>query len=381
MHVMFIPSWYGNKRNPVHGSFFKEQALALQESGIKVTVAYNEIWPLTLIFKVKEKIGLVSNIEDGLKTYRYKNFNYLPKNSNMFYIFNKRMERLYKEIVKREGKIDLIHCHSSFWGGISAAYIAKKYNIPLVITEHSSLKRAIYIKDSYKPFIKDSYLTADKLIAVGNGLKKEMEEFSLRKDIKVIHNLIPIEKFYLNDKKNSSFTFFSLAFLEGEKGMDTLIKSFSKYFKNSNYKLLIGGDGSQKEYLINLAKELEVDLQVEFLGALSRTDVAKYMSKCDCFILASKYETFGVVYIEALASGKPIIGVYNGGAEDIININNGIIVEKENIDKLGMAMINLSNNIDKYDSEKIRNECINRFSKKKIISEILDIYKEVLKGR
>lgn len=44
MHVMFIPSWYDNSRNKVHGSFFREQANKLQESGVKVTVAYNEIW-------------------------------------------------------------------------------------------------------------------------------------------------------------------------------------------------------------------------------------------------------------------------------------------------------------------------------------------------
>lgn len=56
MHVMFIPSWYDNNRNKVHGSFFREQANKLQENGVKVTVAYNEIWPLTLMGKIKEKV-------------------------------------------------------------------------------------------------------------------------------------------------------------------------------------------------------------------------------------------------------------------------------------------------------------------------------------
>jgi L-malate glycosyltransferase len=378
---MFIPSWYHNKRNPVHGSFFKEQALAIQENGVKVTVAYNEIWPLTLLFKVKEKIGLSFNIEEGLRTYRYKNFNYLPKNPKMFEIFNKRFDRLYNEIVKKEGKIDLIHCQSSFWAGISAAYISKKYNIPLIITEHSSLEKAVYIKESYKPFIKKSYLDAGVLIAVGNGLKKEMSEFSGRNDIKVIHNLIPVENFYISENRNNVFTFFSLAFLEGEKGMDVLIKSFSKYFKNSNAKLLIGGEGSQKEFLINLAKELNIDSQIEFLGALSREEVSKYMSLCDSFVLASKYETFGVVYIEALASGKPVIGTFNGGAEDIINSNNGLIVKINDIEDLGNAMTYIMNNIDLYKPEEIRKECIKRFSKTKITNEILEVYNSLLERR
>ena len=138
MHIMVVPSWYSSERNKVHGSFFKEQFIALQNSGEKVTVAYNEIWPLNLLGKIKERSGLSFCIEDGLRTYRYRQYNFLPKNPLMFKLFNRRMDILYKEIIKKEGKVDIIHAHSSLWGGISAAYIAKKYNIPLVITEHSS---------------------------------------------------------------------------------------------------------------------------------------------------------------------------------------------------------------------------------------------------
>ena len=174
---MFIPSWYSNVRNKVHGSFFKEQASELQKAGVKVTVAYNEVWPLTMIGKIHEEKGLNYNIEDGLKTYRYKNYNYIPKNALMFKVFNKRMEKLYKEIVKKEGPIDIIHAQSSLWGGISAAYISEKYNIPLVITEHSSVERGPYVKNSYVPFIRDSYKKAKKVITVGNGLKNEIQAF------------------------------------------------------------------------------------------------------------------------------------------------------------------------------------------------------------
>ena len=96
---MVIPSWYASPRNKVHGSFFKEQFKALQNSGEKISVAYNEIWPITLIGKVKEKRGLTFSIEDGLRTYRYKDYNYLPKNSLMFKSFNRRMDKLYNEDV------------------------------------------------------------------------------------------------------------------------------------------------------------------------------------------------------------------------------------------------------------------------------------------
>lgn len=380
MHIMFIPSWYSNVRNKVHGSFFKEQALELQKAGVKVTVAYNEVWPLTMLGKIHEEKGLKYNVEDGLKTYRYKNYNYIPKNPLMFKVFNKRMEKLYKEIVKKEGAIDIIHAQSSLWGGISAAYIAEKYNIPLVITEHSSVERGPYVKKSYIPFICDSYKKAQKVITVGNGLKNEIESLSGRQDIEVIGNLVDLSKFTIKKRiKNEKFIFFSLAFLEGEKGFDTLIKSFAKKFKDKEAVLYIGGDGSQRAWLEALTVENGVKDQIIFLGALSRDDVSKWMNKCDCFVLPSRYETFGVVYIEALASGRPVIGALNGGAEDIINNLNGYLIPIDDIDILAEKMIEVYDNIESYDEEKIRIDCLKRFSPKVIVNKIISVYKEVLK--
>ena len=380
MHIMFIPSWYSNVRNKVHGSFFKEQALELQKAGVKVTVAYNEVWPLTMLGKIHEEKGLKYNVEDGLKTYRYKNYNYIPKNPLMFKVFNKRMEKLYKEIVKKEGAIDIIHAQSSLWGGISAAYIAEKYNIPLVITEHSSVERGPYVKKSYIPFICDSYKKAQKVITVGNGLKNEIESLSGRQDIEVIGNLVDLSKFTIKKRiKNEKFIFFSLAFLEGEKGFDTLIKSFAKKFKDKEAVLYIGGDGSQRSWLEALTVENGVKDQIIFLGALSRYDVSKWMNKCDCFVLPSRYETFGVVYIEALASGRPVIGALNGGAEDIINNLNGYLIPIDDIDILAEKMIEVYDNIESYDEEEIRIDCLKRFSPKVIVNKIISVYKEVLK--
>lgn len=380
MHIMFIPSWYSNVRNKVHGSFFKEQASELQKAGVKVTVAYNEVWPLTMIGKIHEEKGLNYNIEDGLKTYRYKNYNYIPKNALMFKVFNKRMEKLYKEIVKKEGPIDIIHAQSSLWGGISAAYISEKYNIPLVITEHSSVERGPYVKNSYVPFIKDSYKKAKKVITVGNGLKNEIQALSGRNDIEVIGNLVDLSKFTIKKRiQNEKFIFFSLAFLEGEKGFDTLIKAFAKKFKDKEAMLYIGGDGSQRAWLEALAQENGVKKQIIFLGALSRDDVAKCMNKCDCFVLPSRYETFGVVYIEALASGRPVIGALNGGAEDIINNLNGYLVPIDDIDKLAEKMLELYKKIDSYNEEEIRSDCLKRFSPEVIVNKIISVYKEVLK--
>lgn len=382
MHIMVIPSWYASSRNKVHGSFFKEQFKALSNAGIKVTVAYNEIWPITMLGRIKENRGIEFSIEDNLKTYRYKDFNYLPKNPLMFRSFNKRMDKLYKEIVEKEGKIDIIHAHSALWGGISAQYISNKYNIPLVLTEHSSLKYARYVKESYKKYIYKAYDKADALIAVGNGLKNEMKNYT-NNDIKVIHNMVDLKKFNIDikssEKNNSEDTFnmFSCAFLEEGKGMENLIEAFYLAFKSKDAILRIGGDGSLREKLEGMIKELGMENQIFLLGALSREDVAKEMKNCKCFALASEHETFGVVYIEALASGKPVIGTYNGGADDIIKDYNGIIIEKKDVEKLKDALVKMKNEYKTYDKNEIREKTILSYSENVLVEKLKGVYKEI----
>ncbi|CAI3196589.1 MULTISPECIES: glycosyltransferase [Clostridium] len=375
MHIMVIPSWYSSKANKVHGSFFKEQFKALQNDGEKISVAYNEIWPITKFGKIKEKRKIDFQVEDNLRTYRYKDYNYFPKNPMMFRSFNKRMDKLYKEIVKKEGKVDIIHAHSCFWGGIAAAYISKKYNIPLVITEHSSLKYAKYAKDSYKQYIFDAYKEADILISVGTGLKKEISEY-VDRDILVIPNMVDLNLFYIDNNKNKKFTFFSCAFLEEGKGMGDLIKAFSMAFKGQDVILNIGGDGSTKNSLEELAKEINIDEQVNFLGALSREQVSEEMRKCDAFALPSEHETFGVVYIEALACGKPVIGANNGGAEDIIEEYNGIIANKNDVDSIKDALIEIKENYNIYNKNLIRKKVVDKYSEEVLVECIKGVYKE-----
>lgn len=382
MHIMVIPSWYASSRNKVHGSFFKEQFKALSNAGIKVTVAYNEIWPITMLGRIKENRGIEFSIEDNLKTYRYKDFNYLPKNPLMFRSFNKRMDKLYKEIVEKEGKIDIIHAHSALWGGISAQYISNKYNIPLVLTEHSSLKYARYVKEGYKKYIYKAYDKADALIAVGNGLKNEMKNYT-NNDIKVIHNMVDLKKFNLDIKlseKNNcedTFNMFSCAFLEEGKGMENLIEAFYLAFKSKDAILRIGGDGSLREKLEGMIKELGMENQIFLLGVLSREDVAQEMKNCKCFALASEHETFGVVYIEALACGKPVIGTYNGGADDIIKDYNGIIIEKKDVEKLKDALVKMKNEYKTYDKNEIREKTILSYSENVLVEKLKGVYKEI----
>jgi len=380
--VLIVPSWYPTEERPNAGIFFKEQAIALQEQGLEVVVAYPEIHSIKELKKQKFKRGFYYNIEDGLETYRIKEYNFLPKirrgSSIIYYL---KLKIIFARLIKEGKKPDIIHAHSVLWGGWAAAKISKQHNIPLIITEHSSAFVRGLIKEYQKPFIREAFDQAKKVIVVGPSLEKELEKYTEREKIILIPNIVNTSFFKPNDdiQKSNKFRFFSLAFLTYNKGFDLLLKAFAMAFKgNQEVELVIGGDGQERENLEKLAVDLGIKKQVTFLGELSREQAAMEMQKCDVFVLASRFETFGVVFIEALACGKPIIATKCGGPEMIVNENNGLLVSKDNIEELSNSMVYIKQNYIMFDKNKIVDDCINRFSKKNVSKCIINEYRKII---
>jgi L-malate glycosyltransferase len=382
MKVLIIPSWYPTKENPILGVFFKEQAKALRKFGCEVSVIYPEIRTIREV-EPKWVKGIQISEEEGLRTYRYKVYNYIPARIpfSKAFLYYQRLKRLYKESVKREGKPDVIHSHSCLWGGWAAAKIAQDEKIPLVITEHSSKLIRGLIKPYEKKEIEKTLNRADKIISVGPSLKKELEKYTT-KEIIEIPNIVNVESFKNNritrQPQPNKFSFFSLALLTRNKGMDVLIKSFTNAFKGTNVELHIGGEGDHKQELIKLTEELGMESQVHFLGALDRNQVVQHMHSCDAFVLASRFETFGVVFLEALASGKPIISTKSGGPDSIVNEKNGLLVPVDDSKELSDAMQKMVKNYSLYNPVVIQNDCQDRFSEEVIVKKILKIYNEIV---
>ncbi|WP_223249802.1 glycosyltransferase [Anoxybacillus ayderensis] len=380
--MLIVPSWYPTEEKPNSGIFFKEQAIALQEQGLEVIVAYPEIHSIKELKKQKFNRGFYYNIEDGLETYRIKEYNFLPKirrgSSIIYYL---KLRNIFARLIKEGKKPDIIHAHSVLWGGWASAKISKKYKIPLIITEHSTAFLRGLIKEYQIPFIKEAFDQAKKVIVVGPGLEQELRKYTKKEKIQLIPNIVDTSRFKPNDniKKSNKFRFFSLAFLTHKKGFDVLLKAFAKAFKgNEEVELVIGGDGEERGNLEKLTVDLGIEKQVTFLGELSREQAATEMQKCDVFVLASRFETFGVVFIEALACGKPIIATKCGGPEMIANQKNGLLVANQNIAELSNALLKIKLNYSRYRKEEIISDCYTRFSKDKVCEQIIKQYIKII---
>ncbi|MCL6587112.1 MAG: glycosyltransferase [Anoxybacillus sp.] len=383
MRVLIVPSWYPTKEKPNAGIFFKEQAIALQKQGLEVIVAYPEIHSMKELKKQKLARGFSYTVEESLETYRMKGYNFLPKirkGAGVIYYWN--LKKIFTRLVKEGKKPDIIHAHSVLWGGWAAAKISKQYNIPLVITEHSSAFVRGLIKEYQIPSIQEALAQAKKIIAVGPSLQKELGKYVDEKKITLIPNIVNTSLFKTNDviQKPDKFRFFSLAFLTYNKGFDLLLKAFAEAFKgNEEVELVIGGDGEERENLESLVVDLEIEKQVTFLGGLSREQAALEMQKCDAFVLASRFETFGVVFVEALACGKPIIATKCGGPEMIVNEKNGLLVNTEDVEELSKALMDIKAYYSRYKKEEITADCYARFSEDKVCEKIIGEYMRITK--
>lgn len=379
MKVLLLPSWYPNSDNELDGVFFKEQAEALSKRNIEVIVLSINIISLSKVNKTSLKSGLSVTIENNVKVYRYNTYNYFPRLTEMYLRYYANLiKKLVKRIVKQEGAIELVHIHSAIDAGI--AYSISKIDIPYVITEHSSKYQRNLLNSVQKKYLKNVFNNAKDIIAVGLGLKNALAEYTNKDNIKVISNPISLKMIELQKEKDRNrFRFFSLGVLTKNKGMDLLIKAFYNNIESlKQCELYIGGDGPEYINIQNLIREYNLDDNIKLLGKLDREGVASNMNNCDAFVLASRVETFGIVFLEAMIYGKPVIGTRTGGPDTFIKESNGIIVDVENIKELGDALVEMYNEVTRYNEDDIIKYCYENFNEDIICKKIINVYKTAL---
>ena len=390
INLWVIPSFYWSEDYPLRGVFFREQAEAIANIGVKTTIIYPELRTLRdfSIFKLRNfHFQRTVTSENNLIVHRKKRWNFFPTNSPSYNLGLKIWVKEVLKIAKRRiesGDIpDLIHAHCCLGAGIAAFKIFEEYDIPYLITEHStSFHESIFNNDT-TDILKKSIENSSKTFAVSSPLRNAMiSKLGLNcNSVEIMPNFIDTDFFVpdSNIKQNSgknTFRFLTISGINERKKIDRTIIAFEKLYKvNNNVELYIGGENQGKEFeLKTLVSNLGLNKSVKFIGSLSRDSVLKNMQGSNCFVLASEAETFGVVLIESMSCGIPVIATKSGGPEDIITKECGLLVEK-NVNDLFIAMEYMINNIKTYDRGAIREIVIKKFSKDIISHQYLSIYR------
>lgn len=399
MHVLIIPSWYPNQKNQVRGIFFKEQAIALSENGVKVGVIYPELIPPNELLEdfIEKKTGTTIGYEENIFTVRATERHWLPK----FKDFKKKHwlnlgEKLFRIYVEKQGKPDIIHAHSALLGGVLASKLKTIFDIPFVITEHSTEYARSKLSNTEKLLAKEVFSVSNLNIVVspqlGELLKDEIGigiDFKYRWIPNLVSNIFEcadldfeVTRNHKKKKRYSHkiFRFLNVALMDRKKQQAKLIQAFSQAFKDESVELRIIGDGPLLNYLKDLVRKLKLQDRVYFLGRQTREAVLEEMLTADAFVLPSRYETFGIVLIEALACGTPVIASRCGGPECIVREKDGLLVDRDSIQQLSEAMKTMRENINNYEPVGLREDCLARFGSKVVAQKIIKVYEEVLNG-
>lgn len=387
MNIVIIPAFFQTKSRKTLGSFFLEQARALQQKGHKVTILYCDTYSIKCVkdwFAYNEE---KSEIIEGIQIYRNRCFCPLKHGiEGHRKAFAQGIQKLYDQYMQ-ENRPDIIHAHCSVWAGYAAMKLSEQIGIPYVVTEHATLFQLHRdeISEKNDKVIRKIFQKAARVICVSGAFAKLIESY--RPDIDVVGNVVNCDAFVprADSEKHRGVRFLTVCYMEEEaqlykKGIDILIQAWTEVVKKyTDVKLVIGGGGSAKTKVEQWVEEHGISKYVEFTGALDRKQVIQEMQSCDCFVLPSRYETFGVVYIEAMACGKPVIAVANGGPDDFVKPFNGFLIEPD-VKELVQAVYEMIGHLTQgnyYQDEKISNYIKSKFSYEAIAEQLEAIYNSI----
>ena len=372
MNICIITSWYPTDDCPYNGIFVQEQAFALSKDHKVILIAVNVDYSSKLSFFTKT---IHKSNQRAFDEY------YLTVNRSLP-IFNQYnfLRTAYKSIKKilHTKNIEIIHSHVSYPSGILAYWLSKSLNIPYCITEHSSPFESLFRSIFHKSLVFKAMKKADSLITVSKSSEINISKY-LRKEIAIVHNLLSDNK--LRPIKKIASEIFHLGFLGGlntdQKGLDILLKAININENKDFINLHIGGDGLLLESYKDMARQLNLEEMCHFYGSIKPDEVQSFMQKLDIFVLSSRHETFGIVAIEAMACGVPIVATNCGGPQEYVDAENGVLTENESIEGLSAGISKIINNYSIFDRKKIQSKVFEKFGTTAFLKNINLIYEQL----
>jgi hypothetical protein len=399
--VLVISHLYPSTYNPVYGIFVHEQVKALQEKGAEVHVVSPVPWapfPLNFLkskWKAYSQIPLKAQWEGVEVSYpRYLAF---PK-AMFFASSGNRMLRGCEGLIEQIFSVfpfEIIHAHVALPDGFAGMEIAKKYGKPLVVTLHgnevyvtidrsaacrekvrkvlSFASKVVLVSDRFKNVLveKLGHEFDSKLVVVGNGINPEKLRSGKRLDElreRFANHRLLLTVGYLIERKAHKYVLLALKELS---------------HKHPDLKYIIIGSGPKEEELKSLVQQLKLEKKVVFLGLLDHQEVMNYMALSDIFVLPSWNESFGVVYIEAMAHSKPVIACQGEGIEGIVkDKETGCLVEPRNVESLTEALDYLLGHPEEIKAmgEKAQRLVLNNFTWAHNAVKMQKIYEETIEG-
>jgi glycosyltransferase involved in cell wall biosynthesis len=391
--ILILPSWYPTKKRPLNGSFFREQAEFLDQSKVgQFVVLYGDEQSMAFLkFVWIYFLSIVKSswpISKELFIQSPEAFGFIiPKNRRVPEKYRVKLAiRLYQKAffsLKGTGFIpDLIHAQSGMDAGIYAHKLSKVQSIPFVIIEHQVFVFHYYSKYRAK-LVLEAFEAAKKTAAVSYDERRQVLMNQPNCNPEVIWNLVDETKYQIRlEKRNKVFTIITILNSLPIKGSDTFLEAMYALSKETkDFKFIMIGKGADEtskdpasNAFVRKSKELGIYDLGTFLPFVERDQISDILNTAHVFVSPTIQEPHGIAIREAMMCGLPVVSTANGGAEDSITHETGLVVPIKNPVVLAKAILKILEYSLTYDSKVIRNTVIKQCGTQAFLGKMIDFY-------
>lgn len=377
MKLVILTGWYPNQVVVEDGLSVRNQAKALWDSGINVSVV-----SISMMRQYASKGIFFPKIRktfyEELPQYSIEGFHPSRNGRLLFEHYNRLVFHPFNRYIEEKGLPDLIHVHN-YTTGLAALWLKQKYNIPYIITEHSTSFMDDWVPLSHRSYIEEIFQGAEDVFGVSTALAKAMEQYA-GQEVKVLPNFIDTDLFTPTDaskKIHQAPRLITVSTLNKRKQVDILIESMPVILdKLPGTTLHIVGYGEEERSLKRLVSKLDLEQHIFFEGPASQLEVAEHLQNSALYVSASRTETFGVVYVEALACGLPVVALDSGGVRDMVEHGvNGYIVNEEK--KIAKYILKALSVYASFDRKQIVENCRRGFGIPSNVERHKNLYAQI----
>jgi len=378
LNILFLASWYPNKLEPQNGNFIQRHAEAVAS-----------LCNVASLYVISSHDAQDYEVDKAWVNGVFEVVVYYPKTDKLLpFLKYRRYLKAHKvgfdEILKEFGKIDLTHLNVFYPAGIFALWLKRKFEIPFIVTEHWTGFLDI---NPYKFNLFEKYYIlkigkeASMVCPVSYNLQKALEKFGIDGPFEVIPNVVDTQLFALSEKERSDpKKILHVSTLNDDHknvvGILNVIDRLRK--KRNDFKLTLAGNKYGDKHL-NYAKKLGIEENLlSIKEEIPLEDIADLMEEQEIFVLFSNYENLPCVISEAHASGMVVIGTNVGGVSEMIDSNNGFVIEAKDEDALFEKLDYLLDHLKNFKAKEIAKTAAEKYSYKSVANQFYNIYQKIL---
>ena len=407
-NILFLPSWYPTRENPLRGSFFREQALALSKNYNFSVLHFNfyEINFINYLWKYINHITFKIQVDSDLSLTDVTLDIYNPKLGTFFtFLFKclrlrkfvatslemlstKTKKSAFAKLLKYIDKPDLLYGVTAQTIAETAKELANYYNIPYILSEHSPFPViGTVINDKTKKAIEE----CNNFISISNDKTRQILMQNININPVLIGNMIDGNSFFIknNNKQNRKFTILITAAYNFYKDYPTFFSAIKllSTITESSFKVLIVGFAPipniniwslGSEAFINLLKQYDIQHLCELYPKVERMKMNDLYNNADVFVMTSIQEGFPVSVLEAAACGLPIYSTRCGGVEDFVGKSCGRIFNLKDYNSLAYELKKLIEKKVTYNPQLIRTKVLKKYGTEAFLKNISTVFDKTI---